>query len=103
MAVFNISFIFRVGAFMAPKPNAQNTVFIALFSAIGQFQTDAGYGIDFWANTDTAYAQINYANTNFVYVDSGTAAIQSPNAIISTFTSGISNTALGLDTRSTVY
>ena len=50
--------------------------------AVGNFQTGAGYGIDFWASSNSGYAQINYANTNFVYVDSGSAVIQSPNALI---------------------
>ena len=50
--------------------------------AIGHYQIGAGNGIDLWANDGTPYVQINYANTNFVYVDSGSAVIQSPNALI---------------------
>jgi hypothetical protein len=53
--------------------------------AIGQYD---GVGIDLWANINTSHAQLNFANTNFAYVDGFEAALQTPNSQVLAYTSG---------------
>ena len=58
--------------------------------AIGQYQIGAGNGIDFWANNNTSYAQLNFSNTNFVYVDSTSAALETTNSTVTSHSTGYS-------------
>ena len=45
-------------------------------------------GIDLYANTGADWAQLNYANTNFVYVDAAGSYLQSEQAQLDVFSDG---------------
>lgn len=49
---------------------------------IGALQPGAGVGIDLFASNTMSYAQVNYDNKNYIYVDPGVSQLQTPNVNI---------------------
>jgi len=66
--------------FVTAISNTRNMV------GVGNIQT--ANGIDLWANTGAEWAQLNYANTNFVYVDALGSYLQSDFAAVNAFGDG---------------
>lgn len=55
-------------------------------TGVGNIQS--ANGIDLWANTGTDWAQLNYANTNFAYVDQVGAYLQTTSSQVNAFGDG---------------
>lgn len=78
--------------FVTAVSNTRNMV------GVGNIQT--ANGIDLWANTGADWAQLNYANTNFAYVDTAGSYLLSGNNVgsISSQVSAFSDGTLNLST-----
>jgi hypothetical protein len=55
---------------------------------VGVGNIQSANGIDLWANTGTEWAQLNYANTNFAYVDAVGSYLQTTNSMVNAFGDG---------------
>jgi hypothetical protein len=66
--------------FVTAISNTRNTL------GVGNIQS--ANGIDLWANTGTEWAQLNYANTNFAYVDAVGSYLQTTNSMVNAFGDG---------------
>jgi hypothetical protein len=66
--------------FVTAISNTRNMV------GVGNIQT--ANSIDLWANTGAGWAQLNYANTNYVYVDKDGSYLQSDFAAVNAFGNG---------------